>query len=384
MSCRQLLEYPNFPVTPRHALRLNIVMDNPAPKRVVINRREQLLRINVIPDRESFEAACSKVKVIQGQQQHITRGPWIEVAGIFYERPRTTEERKLDQLQRGERSRIDFSDLSEIIATRNFLDRLALFDGWVNNFVRKTNSAFVEWFEKKVMMRRVGDVYHLGSSQVLAPGATVSGLEHVYSLQGTKWLTAPTLGAILGWLQCKYPQVVFIPPSNMQEWAWKETPLNYSDVTWNHSGTWTWEDLVEGRLDIAYTIANINENHWIVVRINLKSCTMAFGDGLYSEGIERYKRIGEAALKWIQTFASKQEFSRWKNSVSSANRIDVPKQEDGHSCGIIAAYAIENDLHSGHPGEGWRTDHIESYRARYMACISGYFKVSVCHIPFCL
>ncbi|KAJ7056037.1 hypothetical protein C8F01DRAFT_1234071 [Mycena amicta] len=80
------------------------------------------------------------------------------------------------------------------------------------------------------------------------------------------------------------------------------------------------------------TIANINENHWIALAIDVEQKAIFCGNSILMDVPKRFK---EAYTWWLREHLG--ESFEWKD-------LPVPQQSDSHSCGILAYRAIAHFL----------------------------------------
>lgn len=88
------------------------------------------------------------------------------------------------------------------------------------------------------------------------------------------------------------------------------------------------QELATGVLDTMVTLANIGENHWIALIVDFKASRILYGDsmgGTIDEDIEK-------ALTWW--------IGQHTGTQFTTSYLPITRQQDGHSCGILAWNAL--------------------------------------------
>jgi hypothetical protein len=95
------------------------------------------------------------------------------------------------------------------------------------------------------------------------------------------------------------------------------------------------QELATGVLDMLIMIANIGSNHWVAVVVDFKSSNIWYGDsmgGTIDDDIEK-------ALTWWIHHHTRKHFTK--------GYLPITRQQDGHSCGILAWAALARFLFPG-------------------------------------
>ncbi|KJA29085.1 hypothetical protein HYPSUDRAFT_127910 [Hypholoma sublateritium FD-334 SS-4] len=111
------------------------------------------------------------------------------------------------------------------------------------------------------------------------------------------------------------------------------TQIHRDPRSYSTSNSFAWirrvgQDLATGVNDKLTTIININMNHWIGVVVDFERSNILYGDsmgGVIDHGVSE-------TLTWWTNFHTGRHFNMWY--------LPITRQQDGHSCGILAWNAI--------------------------------------------
>ncbi|KAG9071282.1 hypothetical protein KI688_005493 [Linnemannia hyalina] len=263
-------------------------------------------------------------------------------------------------LQMRSNTHIDFWTLSEIAATDYYRQRLSTMIAWLNGPVKSINTDLYTYLITFLETHRLQD-------------SLPKPLDYqaILSFAGNQWLSGEALDGIACYFQRELgisPQgqrTLFVASSTIQHWTWQ----------WNINRTIEKDKKVTaffeaGRPDRVYAFALIRSNHWIFYRIDAVARTLSVGDKSSAKLDHlKYAETTGAIKAFVKLY-----FPTWKEIDNAPLAfIKVPRQ-DGVSCGIIAAFAVEHDILFKNGCHGWEEKNIPIYRTAYLARVIGYEK----------
>ncbi|KAF9536103.1 hypothetical protein EC957_000382, partial [Mortierella hygrophila] len=197
----------------------------------------------------------------------------------------------------------------------------------------------------------------------------------VLSFAGNQWLSGEALDGIACYFQRELsvgPQgerILFIASSTIQYWTSQRNISQAIDKDKKITAFFR-----AGSPDRVYAFALIEGDHWIFYRIDAVARTLSVGDksSVKLDHI-KYAETTRAIKAFVKSY-----FPTW-TEVDNAPlaSIKVPRQ-DGFSCGIIAAFAVEHDILFQNGCHGWEEKNIPIYRTAYLARVMGYEKAQGC------
>jgi Ulp1 family protease len=94
--------------------------------------------------------------------------------------------------------------------------------------------------------------------------------------------------------------------------------------------------IADGSVDTLYLPVHVNGNHWTLLRLDLVSRQYAYGDSLNASAVVP-KNVLDILVWWLDAIQPGQSKSAFKLSPQS---LQIPRQNDGFSCGIIVLSTI--------------------------------------------
>lgn len=91
----------------------------------------------------------------------------------------------------------------------------------------------------------------------------------------------------------------------------------------------------ERSIDRLYLVENVQQCHWIVIRVEFNLCTISSGDSLRNF---HHMKVLEQSLQSILEKNLGEHFN--------IGQLEAPEQKDLFSCGVCAASTIQHDLFS--------------------------------------
>jgi hypothetical protein len=113
-------------------------------------------------------------------------------------------------------------------------------------------------------------------------------------------------------------------------------------------------------------VANVNENHWVTVVVDLRSSTILYGDSL---GLSENDIV--AAFSWWASFHTGRQFTRVSLSIGI--------QTDTVSCGLFALSALTHHFFSDSTMVGQWTVSMERLQS---FCASGYHELNAVSVAY--
>jgi len=344
----QLVDAP-FPKVRKLRTGWEVIPEKPKSGKFICSPHH-LENIPFVIDESTVAAIGGAAKKIGGSS---TDSLWIhfyEAGSRFYVRMRST-------------NRIDFWTLTSIAETHSYRQKLAEMIAWLDGRVRPINTDLYKFLMTFLETHRLHDDL-----------ADPLDYQAILSFASDQWLSGGALDGIAYYFQRELgisPQgerTLFIGATTMQLWMCQYNNNQAID------DSKTAAFFQAGPPDRVYAFALINSSHWIFYRVDAVTQTLSVGDNS-KYGVRLDDRKYADTTRTIKAFV-KSYFPSWKG-VDNARlaSIKVPRQ-DGVSCGIIAAFAVEHDILFKDGCHGWEDKDIPIYRAAYLARVMGYEKVA--------
>lgn len=265
-------------------------------------------------------------------------------------------------------NKIDFHTFAGVAETVRYGTEVRTMIAWIKRRVQPVNLDFATLLES--FFRD-----HLIEDQLPQPLDYLA----VLSFADTHWLSGEAMDGIASYFQ-RFLSVgpdgeknLFVDATTLQIWTWRTA----------HDFPFRMEDKYDTYLKKhsptkIYIFALISANHWIFYQVDCRKRTMAIGD-IHEDGATMDADKYLASTAAIQAFV-RSYFPVW-NDIDTAPLLSlkVPAQ-DGFSCGIVAAYAVEHLVLHNNACHGWEAKNVPIYRAAYLARVMGYKKVTYRHI----
>jgi hypothetical protein len=267
--------------------------------------------------------------------------------------------------------RNDLPMLWQIVDTVSKLRELQGMNGWLRNMGNEHDAKFATHWRSQMLKFTLDSAF-------IRFGQKVQVTEFFKLRDGT-WLNDGNLEFILHFFRQEYKGHVhgphlFIPLFVMNNWIRLVGNPDLESYTIN----WNWGiDIDLREYKKAYTIVHMGD-HWGAIAIDFENRTIAFGDSMYRPAPPV---AITAVTRWIRERLGHQEAQHY-----SLVRLAAKRPKDGASCGVIAALAIENDIHTCPPecscsesaNKAWEKVHSKSpneLRVRYLSLLSGLSEV---------
>lgn len=268
-----------------------------------------------------------------------------------------------------------FTKLWHIVEVVSSLHDLKSMDRWLLKLINSKHDAkFAEYWRGQMHTFTMDSSFIRFGQQI--------PVQDFFKLMPGKWLTDVVLELIFDLFRHGYKghlhgPHLFIPLKALGSWVecLDGSTLADEGVFWNWG---TDIDLREYKK--AYAIVHMND-HWGALAIDIGNRTISFGD---SSNRSPPRLAIRAVMRWIELRLGVEEAQQWNKPV---RKLSAKSATDGDSCGVIAAFAIENDINScsaatcscsESPDKSWntvRSRNAEQLRVRYLSLLSGYSTV---------
>ncbi|KAF9342493.1 hypothetical protein BGX26_007418, partial [Mortierella sp. AD094] len=248
--------------------------------------------------------------------------------------------------------------------TSKFVKDLKELLAWLDKCHKEEHDpAFTSWLINE--LKTTKGVMHLGFRPAFTSDVTVKA-ESLHRISGNGWLNDEDIWRIYQYFAASYEdqvlqRPVMIPYDHLSNWMMNADNPRYS----NEQYPYDWgKGIFTGRKGEKVFAVVYMDQHWGTACVDFENHRVYFGDSLNWCFPDNARK---AIARWLVHLGM--DLKHWRREVL---RLNVPRQNDSSSCGVVACNTIDRALNE--KSTPWCTKTAVCHRLRLMRLLTGYTK----------